>query len=80
LSLTSHYTNESRLDDDGDGQACETFGYGAETPPDREPAGGGGTPQPQLRELPDTGGPQPLVVLPCVLALYLTGVAVLRRW
>ncbi|HEX2181422.1 MAG TPA: thermonuclease family protein [Rubrobacteraceae bacterium] len=37
------------LDDDGDGQACETSDYGSEAPPDREPAGGSGTPQPQLR-------------------------------
>jgi micrococcal nuclease len=67
-------TDPNGLDDDGDGQACETFDYGTDGPPDREPVGSGAR-QAQLKQLPDTGGP-PLVLVPWLAALLMVaGVA-----
>jgi micrococcal nuclease len=72
-------TDPNGLDDDGDGQACETFDYGAVGPPEREPVGSGAR-QAQLKELPDTGGPPFVVLVPWLAALLMVaGVALLRR-
>jgi micrococcal nuclease len=74
-------SDPSGLDDDGDGQACETFEYGVEAPAAGDPAGGGaegGPGQVQLRELPDTGGP-PFILLPWAFTLCVAGANLLRR-
>lgn len=71
------------LDADSDGQACETFDYGggeARTGPAPARSGArGDTGQVRLKQLPDTGGPQPLVLLPWLVALVMAGGVTLHR-